>query len=41
MGAGGHFCRCERRSTNTNANAATDANTQAVAISKATPNASA
>jgi hypothetical protein len=43
MGPGGHFCRCKRRSANTNAYGytATDANAQIVAIRKAAPNASA
>jgi hypothetical protein len=43
MGPGGHFCRCKRRSANTNAYGytATHANTQAGAIGKAAPNASA
>jgi hypothetical protein len=47
MGPGGHFCRCKRCIANTNAYgygygyAATDANTEAGAIRKAAPNASA
>ena len=47
MGPGGHFCRCKRRSAITDAYrygygyTATDANTQAGAIGKAAPNASA
>jgi hypothetical protein len=45
MGPGGHFCRGERRIANTNAYGygytATDADTEAGAIRKAAPNASA
>jgi hypothetical protein len=43
MGPGGHFCRCKRRSANTNAYGytATDANAKIWAIAEAAPHASA